>query len=357
MLTNTVDHTIRGSGALGAANMGLVNEGLILADQAASLTVNLSNAVAQTDRRNTGTMRAENGATLAISSTALDNTGGLIEARGAGSSVRLEGTNTRIIGGTLNTEDNATIDVLGGSALEDLRNEANVQVLNVQTGKLKGTIDNVGEITVASSGSTTTLEIEGDTTLTGDGQLRMTDQAFNRIIGVPVTSVLTNDVDHLITGAGSLGVNNLGLINFGTIEADGSAGLTVNLRNDVGVTRENSGTMRALSGSTLTITDTDLDNTGGTIEAQAGGTVSFTGTNTRISGGVLTHVQRAAFIGASTLRAGNGTPASRFSTCMTATSVAPSTSNNPQASPRSASPHRNGNLERSPRRISDSVSA
>jgi hypothetical protein len=86
VLTNTADHTIRGSGALGAGSIGLINEGLILADQSAQLTVNLSNAVAQADRRNTGIMRAENGATLAISSTVLDNTGGLIEARGAGPS-------------------------------------------------------------------------------------------------------------------------------------------------------------------------------------------------------------------------------------------------------------------------------
>jgi adhesin HecA-like repeat protein len=51
---------------------------------------------------------------------------------------------------------------------------------------------------------------------------------------------------------------------------------------------QNQGVMRALDGSTLTITDTDLDNSGGTIEAQTGGTVSFTGANTRITGGVLT---------------------------------------------------------------------
>lgn len=288
VLTNTADHTIRGSGSLGFATMGLVNEGLILADQSAQLTVNLSNDVSQENRRNTGIMRAENGATLAISSTVLDNTGGLIEARGAGSFIRLDGVNNRIIGGTLNTEDDSTVAIFAGSALEDLRNDGNVRVQNSQTGKLKGTIENFGEIAVASIGSQTTLEIEGDTTLTGDGQLRMTNHSSNRIIGSPVTSVLTNDVDHLITGSGSLGVNNLGLVNLGTIEADGSVGLTVNLRNDVGVRRENRGTMRALSGSTLTISDTDLDNTNGTIEAQAGGTVSFTGANTRITGGVLT---------------------------------------------------------------------
>lgn len=288
VLTNTVDHTIRGSGSLGAASMGLVNEGLILADQAAQLTVNLSNAVSQENRRNTGIMRAENGATLAISSTVLDNTGGLIEARGAGSFIRLDGVNTRIIGGTLNTEDDRTVVIIGGSALEDLRNDGNVRVQTANTGKLRGTIENFGEIAVASTGGTTTLEIEGDTTLTGDGQLRMTNFAANRIIGVPVTSVLTNDVDHLITGAGLLGVNNLGLINLGTIEADGSAGLTVNLNNAAGVARQNLGTMRALAGGTLTVSDTDLDNTGGTIEAQSGGTVSFTGANTRITSGVLT---------------------------------------------------------------------
>ena len=287
VLTNTADHTIRGSGALGAGDVGLVNEGLILADQSAQLTINLTNSLASENRRNTGIMRAENGATLAITSTVLDNTGGLIEARGAGSFIRLDGVNTRIIGGTLNTEDDRTVVIFGGSALEDLRNDGNVRVQNLQTGKLKGTIENFGEIALASIGSQTTLEIEGDTTLTGDGQLRMTDQVQNRIIGSPVTSVLTNDVDHLITGSGSLGVNNLGLINLGTIEADG-VGLTVNLRNDVGVSRENRGTMRALDGSLLIISDTDLDNTGGTVEAQAGGTVSITGTNTRITGGVLT---------------------------------------------------------------------
>lgn len=288
VLTNTADHTIRGSGNFGQGAMGLINEGLILADQAAAMTINLSNAVAQDSRRNSGIMRAENGATLAISSTVLDNTGGLIEARGAGSFVRLDGTGARIIGGTLNTEDDRSIVVFGGSALEDLRNDGNVRVQNSNAGKLKGVIENFGEIVLGSIGSTTTLEIEGDTTLTGDGRLRLTDDSGNRIIGAPATSVLTNDEDHRITGSGNLGVDNLGLINLGVIEAEGDAGLTVNLNNAAGVARENRGTMRALAGGTLTLADTDLDNAGGVIEAQSGGTVSFSGAGARIADGVLT---------------------------------------------------------------------
>ncbi|TVR95524.1 MAG: hypothetical protein EA406_13810, partial [Rhodospirillales bacterium] len=222
VLTNTSDHTIRGSGQLGVNSMGLINQGLILADQSAGLTVQLNNADG-IERVNEGTMRASDGATLTIASTNLDNTGGLIEALD-GSTVALNGS--RITAGTLRTEGDGVVTLVNAT-LEDLANEGLVRINNAFSGRLEGTIDNIGEIRLNSVGSTTDLRVEGNVTLAGDGVLSMSNVAVNRIRGNAATNVLTNTSDHTIRGSGQLGVNSMGLINEGVIEGDGTVALVI----------------------------------------------------------------------------------------------------------------------------------
>ncbi|TVR78841.1 MAG: hypothetical protein EA405_13885, partial [Rhodospirillales bacterium] len=199
VLTNASDHTIRGSGQFGSGLMGLINEGVILADQSVGLTVQLNNADG-IDRDNQGTMRASDGATLTILNTDIGNTGGLIEALD-GSTVALNGS--RITAGTLRTAGDGVMTLVNAT-LEDLTNEALVRINNAQTGRLAGTIDNTGEIRLNSVGSTTDLVILGDVTLAGDGVLSMSNSSGNRIRGNAATDVLTNTSDHTIRGSGQL---------------------------------------------------------------------------------------------------------------------------------------------------------
>ncbi len=101
----------------------------------------------------------------------------------------------------------------------------------VETG---GTFKNTGKIEIGSTGRTTGLIIAGHVTLTGGGNVILSDNAHNAIVGLPPanpffppTSILTN-VNNTIAGAGAIGTN-LTLINEGRIIGDGTAAaLTVN---------------------------------------------------------------------------------------------------------------------------------
>jgi len=105
-----------------------------------------------------------------------------------------------------------------------------------------GTIDNSGTIALASTGSETDLEILfRGASLTGGGQVVLSDSDQNVIFGGSADTVLTNH-DNTISGAGQLGAGQLTLINEGTIIADGSHALVI----DTGAnTITNAGTLES----------------------------------------------------------------------------------------------------------------
>jgi hypothetical protein len=282
-LTNTVGHTIRGSGQLGGNAIGLDNEGLVEADGAAGLTLNLRNAI-DTTRRNAGTLRAGTGSTLSITQAVIDNGSGVIEAA-SGGAVNITGNTTLIDGGVLTGP--GAVSLGAGAELADVTTDAAITIANAQFGEISGTIANGGTIALDSVDSTTTLSLQGDTVFDGPGAIEMSDTAFNRIIGT-TAATLTNTADHTIRGSGNLGGSIIGLDNEGLVEAVGASGLTLNLRNAIDTTRRNAGTLRAGTGGTLSITTGVIDNGAGVIEAASGGTVNITGSGTLIDGGVLT---------------------------------------------------------------------
>ncbi|MBK1621632.1 hypothetical protein CKO42_25205 [Lamprobacter modestohalophilus] len=286
-LTHAADHSISGSGSIGANFIGLDNAGVIEAVGSAGLTLNLR-TIDDVTRRNTGTLRATDGSTLTINSGTVENafgaTAGTIEAASGGTVAITSG---RIEGGTLTGA--GAFDLRGNATLADLTSDADITIANAQTGRLAGTVINDGTISVDSTSGTTSLSIEGNTTLSGTGSVQMSNQTGNRITG-SFGSTLTQAADHSISGSGNIGSSVIGLDNAGTIEAVGSEGLTLNLRTTDEVTRRNSGTLRATDGSTLTISSGTVENflgtTSGTIEAASGGTVAIT--SGRIEGGTLT---------------------------------------------------------------------
>ncbi|HUI42392.1 MAG TPA: hypothetical protein VL523_10530, partial [Terriglobia bacterium] len=106
-------------------------------------------------------------------------------------------------------------------------------------------ISNSGGMTLNSSGNFTILELAANATLSGGGTVTMSNNAQNYIEGAATADTLTNQ--ETIQGAGVIGNNRMTLINSGTINANQSAGMTIN--SNGGVT--NTGTIEATGGTLL----------------------------------------------------------------------------------------------------------
>ncbi|WP_223517512.1 beta strand repeat-containing protein, partial [Pseudomonas sp. GL-B-19] len=121
-----------------------------------------------------------------------------------------------------------------------------------------GSIDNSGTIALGSTGSGTDLEILfRGATLTGGGQVVLSDSAQNVIFGGSADTVLTN-ADNTISGAGQLGAGQMMLVNSGLILASGVNALVIDTGSSA-VT--NSGVLQA-SGSGGLVIESALVNSG-----------------------------------------------------------------------------------------------
>jgi hypothetical protein len=140
--------------------------------------------------------------------------------------------------------------------------------------------------------------VDGDIILSGGGKVIMSNTVDNAIVAAGTGfDMLTNE--ETISGAGQIGAPSLGggpltLVNAGTINANASAGMTIETLG--GLT--NTGTIEATNGATLQFLsmgpqslDAAIINTGGTISANAstlslnsstilGGAVTLTGAST-----------------------------------------------------------------------------
>ena len=113
-----------------------------------------------------------------------------------------------------------------------------------------GILDNSGTIVLGSSGAETNLEaLFRGLTLTGGGDVVLSDSAQNVIFGGSADTVLTN-VDNTISGAGQLGAGQLTLVNAGLILADGSHALVIDAGSNA---VSNSGVMEATGAGGLVI--------------------------------------------------------------------------------------------------------
>src|SRR3984885_833951 len=343
------EETISGAGQIGAPALGeglltLANSGTINANASAGMTIDAAGGVT-----NTGTIEATGGATLELTNTGstaemeIINTGGTISANAGtlivsgatinGGTVTLTGAATLELGGstiegvTLTNSATGTIEAGGFNTLEGtINNPAGGTIEIDHTGlltlagnisnkgtindggylKLESNISNAGTINLAPVGGTTStaeLLVDGDITLSGGGKLTMSNNVNNFIISVGAGLALLNN-EETISGAGQIGAPALAtgpltLVNSGTINANASAGMTI----EAGGGGTNTGTIEATGGATLQLVDMGpqeftqpIVNTGGTISANAS-TLSLTGTT--IAGGAVT------LTGASTLLMNN----------------------------------------------------
>jgi hypothetical protein len=129
-------------------------------------------------------------------------------------------------------------------------NTADMTIGDGATLPLGGTIGNSGTIALNSSGQETELVIlSNGVTLAGSGEVVLSDNAGNAIVGSGADTTLTN-LDNTISGAGRLGDAAMTLDNAGVIEATGRSPLIIDTGSNSIV---NSGTLLATGAGGLVI--------------------------------------------------------------------------------------------------------
>ena len=257
--TLTNQETIQGSGNIGNGRMTLVNSGTITANQSAGLTIQPNGGTI-----NTGTINATLG-TLTLLNTTVTNSGGTISTNGQtlkvsnstinGGTVTLTGaallqlSTATIQSGTLNNSATGLIEAvsftnntLGGT----ISNPAG-GVIQIDNGAVinlaAGSYPNLGTVTLNSTGNVTELLVVGGNVTLSGGSVTMSNNANNYIFGGSATDTLTNQ--ETIQGSGNIGNGRMTLVNSGTINANQSAGMTIQPNGGT----INTGTIKATLGT------------------------------------------------------------------------------------------------------------
>ncbi|MEM9445283.1 MAG: hypothetical protein AAGA18_07995 [Verrucomicrobiota bacterium] len=277
-----MDHLIEGAGEYGLNQLTLENQGTIRAIYTTPLIINPDTG----GMTNTGTMESMgSGAILRLSATDYFNDGGIIQAQ-TGSSVEFDQAD--IVSGTLQTFGTGKLIVPSGTFEWDGGPGAtlagNLVVENAAVLNLNGSF-NIGSslIEVKSSGGSTTISIDGTSTLTGNGTIQFSDFINNRINSGSGAVRFIND-GNTIQGSLEIGLNNMGFTNNALVNATGTEGIIIDTNGNGLV---NSGTFRSSNPSGLLRirTPVTFDNTGGIIEALDGCTVELQAAD--ISAGTL----------------------------------------------------------------------
>ncbi len=319
-LTNGPSY-IGGSGSLSNADnliqgMGTVGNGQIALSNGAAGIINANNGTLTlnpTTLANQGLAQASGGGNLDIRNTTITQSGnGTILATGANSTVGF--TNTAVTGGTISTAAGGATATSGTNTLTNLTisNGSTFTTSNNSTTYLGGTITNNGTL-ATNAYYTTEYRIAGGTTttLTGGGTLLLGGDGNSVVRDADASTGTLVNVNNTITGAGNVGNGQLHLVNqtAGLVDAAAGNSLTVQA-NSTGV--DNSGTLRASGGGTLTLTNSAVNQvvsgqpTTGTILATgAGSTVLLS--NSSASGGTLSTTNGGAFATAGTNRLANVT--------------------------------------------------
>ncbi len=264
------DNTIQGSGQVGFGSLGIVNRGVIIANQSVAMTVSPSALGAV----NEGLIRATNGATLNLShpiAATFVNELGIVEADDA-STINLSGVT--IGGGTMRAIGTGVYRVSGATLLDASNGmvlDGQLEVANGQTLFLQGNLNHSsGTLELQSTGATTSLHLLGQVELRGNADIVLTDATSTRILGSGVDPALINY--NTIHGTGQLGNNSMQIVNHGVVQGDTTSGLTVD-PNLLGLENAADGVLRSSNGGVLTLTSGTFTNRG-LIEADAGSRIA-----------------------------------------------------------------------------------
>src|SRR3984957_17277308 len=276
--------SISGAGHIGNGQMTLTNSGTINSDDSAGMTIQANGGA-----KNTGTLEATAGSTLALTGMTVTNAGGTISAAAS----QLQVTNATINGGAVTLTGASTLKlsngiIHGGSALTNSATgliEATAgtstlggKVTNPTGGVLQidnaaalnlesGTYVKMGAVALNSTANQTSLIVDGANVTLSGGSVTMTNNVNNYIFGAAGADTLTNQES--ISGAGHIGGGQMTLVNAGTINADQSAGIIIQTSGAF----TNNGTLAVSSGDVMRIL-------GGTFSNFSGGTLTGGSYNT-----------------------------------------------------------------------------
>ncbi len=289
-VTQAAGHTLIGGGGhtgdTGPSfSAPLVNHGLVT-------TSNLGFVLNGASLVNNGTFSASNGSVLYLDAPTLDNTSGTITVGDINSVVIIE-NGIQVTGGTLQSTVSAPVGnsygvyrLQGGATLASLTVAANAGVEVANSGALAGTITNNGYIYVPGSAFYSTLNLSGDTLLTGSGFLTLGGHLEG-----PNGATLTIDTAQTVYGSGDQPYNGGGrddvdanLVNNGTIIGN-YQDFYINSPSFV-----NNGSVTATSSTTVYIGGSGgstLDNTNGTITVDDAKSAVRFANGIRATGGTL----------------------------------------------------------------------
>ena len=273
---------------------------------------------------NHGLLRASNSGTLLLAASALENTGGIVEAiEGAWVTNEALGFPVNISGGTLRTETGGRIDLIAGElsdmtidgtarftsdalSLTNLDTNGTINIFADET-TITGQINNQGLLNFEAEGGV--IVLDSAVTFSGGGLLRLnndrgvTELIEGTIVDPTGASGHLINSNHSIKGNGAIG--SLSAFAGLRITNDSGGVIDANVMVPNDPTSEpfdhaltltaldkgivNRGVIRASNGGMLLIWANNIQNTGGTIEAVQGATVSndVVGGPVSISGGML----------------------------------------------------------------------
>jgi hypothetical protein len=308
-LTNNLAGGVHGSGQIGYNSLYITNNTSITAQGSAGLIIDPP----ASGFDNNGTLRAASGATLTLLNGSFDNAGGqvLVEDSGIGylNGARISNGSLRSLGtGFIGAYNNSTV------ANVTLTSASNLRVLNGHYLHSEGVHVIDGTLSLDAAQFGTFLNAAANTTLNGSGQVVLSNSPNNTLYTNVAGNTLTNNLAGGIRGSGQIGYNSLFVTNNTAITAQGSAGLII---DPPASGFDNNGTLRAASGSTLTLLNGTFDNTSGQVLIDDGGIATLNGARVSsgslrtLSTGVITAINSSTIAGLtltsdSNLRVANG---------------------------------------------------
>ncbi len=284
VLTNGANHRISGAGQILANTGGMINEGQIIANATNTLVID-PNALGVT---NSGVMSGASAAGLVLRAGTFTNfigsDAGEINAA-SGGKVLIE--SATVNGGIVTTVGNGFIDVRastfnGVSFQDNVTGNGTVEQFNGQNVSITNGLD-LQNVTwkLNSSGALTDLLFVGSQTISGNGTILMGDHGNNRIVNNNV--ITTIGANTTIRGAGQLGANSGGFDNQGTILAEGTNALVIDVN---GLGFANNGIVNAQGSGGLHITGATIVANNTAIDVDTGSALLIDGAS-RINGGLI----------------------------------------------------------------------
>tara|TARA_R110000868_G_scaffold119469_1_gene316650 strand:+ start:380340 stop:383486 length:3147 start_codon:yes stop_codon:yes gene_type:complete len=277
-ITNASTHTIQGIGTIQAP---LTNQGLVIADVAGQiLTLNTNNKI------NNKIFRVSNGATLAVTSVTIDQTGGGQINLDDGS---LTFSSATILGGSITPGSGTGTFVSGTSFFDGVTSNAPLIANTGTTLVVSNGMVNNGTLSInpTNGGFASILRFMDSSTLSGSGDTIFGGIGVRAQLNTDPDQTMTVAPDHTIRGFGQI---NASMINNGTIIADVDA-TSLLFRTEIKI---NNGLITAEPGATLDLNNVEIQQSAsGEIDVADGSmaltTATIRGGTINADSGLVTH--------------------------------------------------------------------